>query len=157
MIKNNEHNRLKAYDFEKRVGLYLNQKYKTNFKEKALIVGNNKEHKFDLVSDDNSIVVECKSYKWTKGSNFPSAKISIIIEAIFYFSRIKANKKIIVIQDSFNDKGESLVDVFLKRYDGILDDIEVWAYYVGNSLNDDVVKIKREKKEIWYEKMYKNC
>ena len=147
--------RLPFDEFENRVGLYLNKKFKDCFYEKPLIVGVNKVHKFDLVSSDNSIVAECKSYTWTKDDNFPSAKISTAIEAVFYLSRIIAERKIIVFQDDFNEKGESLVETFIRRYDGILDDVEVWRYLVRESIEYDRIEIKREGKECWYKNLYK--
>ena len=104
-----------------------------------------------MVSEDGDIVVECKSYTWTKSGNFPSAKISTAVEAIFYLSRIRPKKKIFVFQDDFNNRGESLVDTFVKRYDGVLDDIEVWAYNVGEK---DYVRIVRKPKDNWYEKLW---
>ena len=100
-------------------------------------------------------MTECKSYTWTKDDNFPSAKISTAIEAVFYLSRIIAERKVIVFQDDFNKKGESLVDTFIRRYDGILDDIEVWRYLVGKSIEYDRIEIKREGKECWYKNLYK--
>ena len=147
--------RLPFDEFENRVGLYLNKKFKDCFYEKPLIVGVNKVHKFDLVLSDNSIVAECKSYTWTKDDNFPSAKISTAIEAVFYLSRIIAERKIIVFQDDFNEKGESLVETFIRRYDGILDDVEVWRYLVRESIEYDRIEIKREGKECWYKNLYK--
>ncbi|WP_274964124.1 hypothetical protein [Tepidanaerobacter syntrophicus] len=147
--------RLSPKDFENRVGLYLNKKFKDSFSEKPLIIGVNKVHKFDLVSSDNSIVAECKSYTWTKYGNFPSAKISTAIEAVFYLSRIIAERKILVFQDDFNKKGESLVEIFIKRYDGILDDVEIWRYLVGETIDYDSIEIIREGKESWYKNLYK--
>jgi len=147
--------RLSSGEFENRVKLYLNKKFKDNFCEKPLIIGANKVHKFDLVSSDNSIVVECKSYAWTKGGNSPSGKTSTSIETVFYFSGIIAKRKIIVFQDDFNERGESLVETFIRRYDGILDDIEVWRYFVGRLVEYDRVEIVREGKECWYKNLYK--
>jgi len=146
--------RLSPDEFEERVRLYLNREFKDSFSERELIVGVNKKHKFDLVSSDNSIVVECKSYTWTKDDNFPSAKISTAIEAAFYLSRILAERKIIVFQDDFNTKGESLVETFVKRYDGVLDDIEIWRYIVGETIENDDIEIIREGKECWYKNLY---
>lgn len=34
-----------------------------------------KNHKFDCVSEDGEIVVECKTYIWTDTGNVPSAKL----------------------------------------------------------------------------------
>lgn len=147
--------RLSPGEFENRVGLYLSKKFKDSFCERELIVGVNKKHRFDLVSSDNSIVVECKSYAWTKSGNSPSAKISTAIEAAFYLSRIFAKRKIIVSQDDFNEKGESLVETFVKRYDGVLDDIEIWRYKVGEKIENDDIEIIREAKECWYKNLYK--
>lgn len=147
--------RLHYRAFEDRVANYLYNKFNKKFyREKSLKVGPNTYHKFDMVSEDGDIVVECKSYKWTESGNFPSAKISTAIEDVFYLTRIKAKKKILVFQDDFNSKGESLVDVFVRRYDGILDDIEVWAYNVGESLEKDHVRIARKPKDSWYKKIY---
>lgn len=119
--------------------MYLNRVFNDSFYEKSLVVDDNKVHKFDLVSSDNSIVVECKSYTWTKDDNFPFAKISTAIETIFYLSRIITDRKIIVFQDDFNKKGESLVETFIRRYDGLLDDVDMWAYKVGDSIENDSV------------------
>lgn len=148
-------NRLSFDEFENRVKQYLEKQYNDTFTEKALVVGENKVHKFDLVSQDHSIVIECKSYTWTGDDNFPSGKISTAIEAIFYLSRIKASKKVIAFQDSYSTKGESLVDTFVRRYDGLFDDTEIWVYNVNGSLAEDVVEVKRKGKKIWYKELYK--
>lgn len=140
--------------FEDRVSSYLSSRFEQKFYKQSLQIGPDKYHKFDLVSEDGDIVVECKSYTWTKSGNFPSAKISTAVEAIFYLSRIRPKKKIFVFQDDLNNRGESLVDTFVKRYDGVLDDIEVWAYNVGESIEKDYVRIVRKPKDNWYEKLY---
>lgn len=146
--------RLSPDEFENRVKEYLEKTFKRKFSKKPLQVGLNKFHNFDLVSDDDAIVVECKSYSWTKSENFPSAKISTAIEALFYLSRIKASKKILVLQDDINSRGESLVDVFVRRYDGIMDDVEVWAYTAGSTIQEDKVRIVRKSKNSWYRNLY---
>ncbi|MBR3621310.1 MAG: hypothetical protein IKN56_07345, partial [Clostridia bacterium] len=50
-----------------------------------------KEHKFDLVSADGSIAVECKRYTWTETGNVPSAKMGFCNEAAFYLSFLPDN------------------------------------------------------------------
>ncbi|WP_368293738.1 hypothetical protein [Dehalobacter sp. TBBPA1] len=149
-----EESRLSPGDFEKRVKVYLEKTFSQDFKEKALVVGVNKEHKFDLVSSDNLIIAECKSYTWTKGSNMPSGKVSTALEAVFYLSRIVADKKILVFQDSIKHSGESLVDMFLKNNGGLLDDVEIWTFKVDEHMRD-IVEIKRTCGETWYKNMYK--
>ena len=150
----NQRWRLDGRAFENRVLKYVENKFKKRFYEQELQVGPNKFHKFDLVSEDKGIVIECKSYTWTRSGNSPSAKISTALEAVFYLSRIVADRKILVFQDDVNDKGESLTYTFVRRYDGVLDDIEVWAYYVGDSLEDDKVVVVREPKDNWYRMLY---
>ena len=40
-----------------------------------------KDHKFDLVSEDEEIIGECKNYSWTETGNIPSAKMEFTNEA----------------------------------------------------------------------------
>lgn len=136
--------RLHHTEFEIRVSEYLNNKFNQRFFEKSLEIGSSKFHKFDLVSGDGSIVGECKSYSWTESGNYPSAKISTAIETLFYFSRIKADKKILIFQDDINSKGDSLAEVFVRRNEGILDDVEVWVYNVKDNIDNDEVRVVRK-------------
>lgn len=146
--------RLTFDEFERRVQEFLQNHYKDTFREKELQVGEGKLHKFDLVNSDNSIVVECKSYKWTDDDNYPSAKISTAHEALFFLSRIRADKKVLVFQDSFNSKRESLVEVFVRRSRGLFDDTDIWIYHISDSIENDEVEIVYEDKDIWYKKLY---
>jgi len=141
--------RLYHKEFEDRVFIYLYNKFKQKFYTQSLQIGPNKYHGFDLVSEDRNIVVECKSYTWTGSDNFPSAKISTAVEATFYLTRIRTKKKILVFQDDFNSTGESLADTFVRRYNGVLDDIEVWAYNAGKSPEKDYIRIVRTPKDNW--------
>ena len=88
-----EGKRLSPKMFEDRVSDFLRNTFGQKFYERSLQIGPNKYHNFDLVSEDGNIVVECKSYTWTESGNFPSAKISTAVEAIFYLSRIRAKRK----------------------------------------------------------------
>ena len=139
--------------FEDRVSRFVESKFGKRFYKQDLQIGPSKFHRFDLVSEDKSIVVECKSYTWTESGNFPSAKISTAIEALFYLSRIIASRKILVFQDNINQRGESLVEVFVRRYDGIMDDVEVWRYSMSDSIENDKVVVVRTPKDNWYEKI----
>ena len=139
--------------FEDRVSKFVESKFGKRFYKQDLQIGPSKFHRFDLVSEDKSIVVECKSYTWTESGNFPSAKISTAIEALFYLSRIIASRKILVFQDNINQRGESLVEIFVRRYDGIMDDVEVWTYSMSDSIENDKVVVVRTPKDNWYEKI----
>ena len=148
--------RLSPSEFESTMKKYWETKYNQTFTERALLVGPDKYHKFDLVSDDCTIIIECKSYKWTQGGNFPSAKISHLLEALFYFSRINAQKKVLAIQDDHDSRQGSLVEMFIRRYDGLIDDVEIWTYHHDPSLSlIERVRFVRPAKASWYEKIEK--
>ena len=72
--------------FQSQVKAVAEEHFNTRFiDEKAVLVGQPaKEHRFDLVSEDSKIVIECKCYTWTNGNNVPSAKMSTLNEAVLY-------------------------------------------------------------------------
>ncbi len=80
-----------------------------------------KQHRFDCVSQDQSIVVECKCYTWTNTGNVPSAKLMGLNEAVFYMNYLpKETIKIIAMKKSrFPGKTETLADYY-HRIDGHL-------------------------------------
>jgi len=137
--------------FEERVGNYFGERLDCEFKERRQKVGPEQEHKFDLVSADGEIVIECKSYTWTNGQNIPSAKVSTANEALFFLSRVNAERKMLVMQDDFNHKGQSLVNKYVEWYGGLMDDTEVWRYLPKSEESDEVERV-REPGEVYYEK-----
>lgn len=97
--------------------------------EKAVLIGNPpKEHRFDLVSEDNQIVIECKNYKWTEGNNIPSAKLSTINEAVLYMRNLpdKTHKILTLKKDVRPSTAESLAEYYCRINGHLLNDIEVW-------------------------------
>jgi hypothetical protein len=53
--------------------------------EVPLAIGSpTKKHKFDLVADDRSWVVECKALAWRANGDVPQAKITSITEAAMF-------------------------------------------------------------------------
>ncbi len=142
--------KLSGDDFEELVGQYLQSKFGQQFKRnESLMIGQGKFHKFDWVSSDGNIVVECKNYTWTKSGNSPSAKFATLVETLFYFSRIKANRKILVMRESLNSNAASLVDTFVDRYEGILDDVEIWKY----NIETNSITIARKAQKPWCVKL----
>lgn len=86
-----------------------------------------KEHRFDCVSDDRTIVVECKCYTWTATGNIPSAKLMGLNEAVFYLNYLPTEtKKIIAMKKStYPGKTETLAEYY-NRIDGhLLEGIEI--------------------------------
>ena len=86
--------------FQKHVKDWFEKKYQSPFvMEKKIPIGNPpKDHKFDIVSKSESIVIECKRYTWTKTGNVPSTKMGFTNETAFYLSFLPSlYKKYIVM------------------------------------------------------------
>lgn len=129
MNKNSENPKV-GKDFEKVTLEWAKRYFNCDFdSEKPVEIGEPpKPHKFDLVSKDESIVVECKCYTWTDGGNVPSAKLATLDEAILYLRSIThPAQKIIAMRFSWNDKKQkSLATYFCEKKDHLLGDISVW-------------------------------
>ena len=95
---------------------------------------NPKYHKFDL--GNNSLLVECKSYSWTKGRNAPSAKFSTANEALLYFiAAPKPFRKMLFLQktDKMSNRNaveggeETIAEQYVRKYKHFFPDkLEVW-------------------------------
>ena len=76
--------REKGDEFAKRVGEHLCREGKLVKPEYSVEIGfrtdSRKRHSFDFGNE--TTLVECKNYDWTKGGNNPSAKISTLNESM---------------------------------------------------------------------------
>ena len=95
----------------------LQKKYNQRFFKRAIKIGNPpKSHSFDLVSEDTSIIVECKNYSYTETGNIPSAKMAFINEAVLYLSHApKTAKKIIVLREEYHPKRKDSLAKYYRR------------------------------------------
>ena len=118
-------------DFKKR-GAVLNRPFKLNIGAGA----NKKPHKYDLGATDPPIIIECKSHSWTKSGNVPSAKMSVWIEAMYYFKLAPRKfRKILNVRRSISNKG-SLTQYFIRRYKHLVPaDVEIWEYNMNSGRN----------------------
>ena len=117
------------------------------FEDEVVIkIGNPpKAHKFDLVSSDGHIIIECKCYTWTKSGNVPSAKLATLDEAVLYLINApKDTKKIIAMKKDVNKKnGKTLASYYKEKKQHLLGEIEIWEvedsknYEILNGKNDD--------------------
>ena len=97
--------------------------------EKPIAIGTPpKDHKFDCVSVDNKIVVECKCYTWTTTGNVPSAKLMGLDEAVFYMSYLPEDTiKIICIRKStYPGKAETLAQYYVRVKGHLLRDVRIF-------------------------------
>ena len=106
--------------FERKVKAALEASKGWKLSRKSLQIGQRDNgtsmmHEFDLVSDDGNIVGECKCYKWTEGRFYPSGKISMANETLFFLSRVNAKEKFLVLKEHIATNGQSLPDVYVRR------------------------------------------
>lgn len=97
--------------------------------EVALPIGiPSKLHKFDCVSQDKRIVVECKCYTWTDTGNVPSAKMRGLNEAVFYMSYLPDNiTKILCMKKATHEKKlETLAEYYCRTYGHLLSNVKVF-------------------------------
>ena len=105
--------------------------------EIALNIGNPpKAHKFDLVSKDKSVVVECKCYSWTAGKNSPSAKLSTLNEAVLYLKLLTGFcvKVIVMTKVVHPSRNETLAEYYMRRYNFVLEGITLIEVDVDNQV-----------------------
>lgn len=90
--------------------------------EVAIPIGHpSKNYKFDCVSDDKKIVVECKCCTWTDTGNVPSAKMMGMNEAIFYMGYLPEDtKKVLCIKKAVHSKKQETLAEYYVRFDGHL-------------------------------------
>lgn len=122
MNKNNENPRI-GKAFQDLVSKRLKSLYHQEFySEYALPIGNPpKLHRFDCVSEDQCIVVECKCYTWTDSGNVPSAKLMGLNEAVFYMSYLPAGtKRILAIKKAIHPSKTETLAEYYNRIDGHL-------------------------------------
>jgi hypothetical protein len=99
-MNTNSENPIVGRNFEIAVKKWFEEKYKVAFQENhGLKIGDPpKYHRFDLVSKDKKIAVECKCYTWTETGNVPSAKMGFANEAVFYLSFLKDTETFLVMK-----------------------------------------------------------
>jgi len=88
-----------------------------------------KEHKFDLGSSEQKVIIECKSHTWTKGGNVPSAKLTTWDQAMLYFFLApRGYRKIFVVKRDLNPKTEeSLAAYYIRTHSHVIpDEVEFW-------------------------------
>lgn len=89
------------------------------------------QHRFDLASLDRNMVIECKSYTWTKSGKRPSAKWEAAQRACTLLAETKAERRILVFQDHVMN-GKSLAQEFVRLNPRLIADIDIWRHINGS-------------------------
>lgn len=138
----NSENARKGRDFEEQVRQCLSRLYKASFHEQSVNIGTPaKAHKFDLVSDNKDIIVECKNFSWTETGNIPSAKMGFLNQAVLFLSHApkEATKIIVMRKDSHSKRKETLAEYYVRTYNHLLKGIHV------KELDVDSMRLKNVK------------
>ena len=89
-------------------------------------------HRFDLASQDGSILIECKSYTWTRAGNEPAAKLNQAKTDAQILKASTAKRKLLVFEDDLHPTSrKSLAELFARRNRAWLGDVEVWRCLTG--------------------------
>lgn len=94
-------------------------------------ISSKKPHKFDLGNLNEKILVECKSHKWTEGSNVPSAKMTTWDQAMFlFYTTPKGYRKIFfVLKDYSSKREETLAEYYIRTNSHLIPkDVEIWEF-----------------------------
>ena len=93
------------------------REFKVGFlRDKGLVIGNPpKIHRFDLVSEDNGIAIECKCYTWTETGNVPSVKMGFTNEAVFYLSFLESVDTYLVMKKAEHPKHSETIAAYYYR------------------------------------------
>ena len=150
-MNSNSDNPKVGKDFQRKVLSIAQKTFNMPFdEEKVVPVGNPpKEHKFDVVSADGDIIIECKCYTWTNGGNVPSAKMSTLNEAVLYLRSVNYNaRKILAMKKDVRLRtGESLAEYYCRIYGHLLEDIEVWEV-AEEAYKKEVERFKKWDKQL---------
>ena len=129
--KNAPSNTQVGIDFEELTLNYLKQSIPDIKRPFWLPIGHieQKEHKFDLGSAKQKVIIECKSHTWTEGGNVPSAKLTAWDQAMLYFFLApRKYRKIFAVKKDLNAKTkESLASYYIRTHSHVIpDEVEFW-------------------------------
>lgn len=88
-----------------------------------------KPHRFDLGDRDTKVIVECKTLTWTQGGNVPSAKMTTLNQAMYFFLLApKSYRKILFLSKRMNPRGDTSLAQYYARINRHLipGNVEIW-------------------------------
>lgn len=113
--------------FQELTASLLADYYGVNFEtEIAIPIGSPaKQHRFDCVSVDKRIAVECKCYTWTQTGNIPSAKLAFLNQSVLYALLLPEQvKRVIAVQKAQHPRRtETLAEYYYRTYRHLLSGI----------------------------------
>ena len=123
--------------FQERVKVWFETNSDLDFAlEHPIDIGNpSKPHKFDISDKTEKVVIECKCYAWTAAGNIPSAKLTTLNEAIFYFSflPVKTEKILVMAYATHPKKSETLAEYYFRRNRHLLGDVKIMEFCIDTN------------------------
>ena len=128
-------NHLKGAAFAKHVHDYLKSKGLNLKPEYRVDIGVNntqrKAHRFDLGNE--SQLVECKAYNWTKNENIPVAKLTTVNEAMLHFlaapKLLQKNLFMLATKRRSGRNTETLAEYYVRIFGHLIpDDVKVYEF-----------------------------
>ncbi len=120
-------------EFENICGEILKSKFGISAEKTKIMIGYPpKYHEYDLVSDDQGYICECKDIRWTKEGNVPSAKIHSLNEAVLLLQHLpnyEDAKTIIFLPKDIktykSGKQVALADYYFGRFAHVLGRVKI--------------------------------
>lgn len=103
--------------FEDRARRYFSELWAVDLRARDVVVGSGRK-RFDLVSADQQVVGDAKSFSEAKGA---SGKLSGIAEYVFFLQAVPARRRFLV----FERRGVALE--FLRRWRGVVSGVEFYV------------------------------
>jgi hypothetical protein len=129
---------LAAMEYFRKQGISLYQNFK-------LLIGIDEiqnDYAFDLGSDSEKIIVECKSHKWPHpNDNVPSAKMTVWNEALYYFLLTPNDyrKIFFIFKDYSQKRKEPLAEYYVRTYRHLIpNDVEILEYDETESIGKKI-------------------
>lgn len=115
-------NNVKHMSLERNVSVNIGLRYK-------------KPKIFDLGSEKEKIIVECKSHTWTINENVPSAKLTTWDSEMFkFYIAPKEYRKLFVVLKSFSPyRKKTLLEYYIEKHKHLIpDDVELYEFDMEN-------------------------
>ncbi len=124
MASNTERGRLFQGKCREALELHFGKRFLAEVK---IQIAENKWQSFDLATEANDIVAECKAFAFTASGNNPSAKITTLREAAQYLRAVPGSRARLLIlkRDVHPTRGESLGAHFVRLNSYLLGDVTV--------------------------------
>lgn len=116
--------------FERLVEYHFGDLFAKNFSRQVPYIAGGDSYRFDLISTDREVVVDCLSPIWNRSGEFPGSLDWSARSSTDWLKKYPAERRLLVLQDDVL-KRKSLAAAFVHRNHQDLEGIQVWGYANG--------------------------